>query len=83
MSNDKSSGGAPKSASGGSPKSASGGAPDCFKCKHFYITWEQKSQKACRLFEFKSDRLPSVVVFKSTGKKCEGFEPKNERNLKK
>ena len=49
---------------------------DCFHCVHFYVTWEPRFPKACRLFGFKSANLPSVAVFESTGSVCMGYEPK-------
>jgi len=52
---------------------------NCFKCKHFTTSWEPKSPRACNLFGFKSASLPSVVVYKSTGIPCEGFEKKENR----
>jgi hypothetical protein len=49
---------------------------NCFKCKHFVITWETKTPKACALFGFKSANMPSDVVFRSSGEQCSGFTPK-------
>ena len=49
---------------------------NCFRCVHFYITWEPQFPKACKLFGFKSAKLPSVDVFESTGSVCLGFEKK-------
>lgn len=51
---------------------------DCFKCKHFYVTWDEAKPKGCRAFGFKTNRLPSVVVFESSGEPCMKFEPKPE-----
>ncbi|MCL1823054.1 MAG: uracil-DNA glycosylase [Oscillospiraceae bacterium] len=49
---------------------------NCFKCRHFTITWESKFPKACNLYEFKSAQMPSLTVFKTTGSPCAGFEEK-------
>lgn len=49
---------------------------DCLKCVHFAVTWEPKRPKSCTLFGFKSAALPSVVVYRSTGSPCMGFQPK-------
>ncbi|MCL2108561.1 MAG: uracil-DNA glycosylase [Oscillospiraceae bacterium] len=51
---------------------------NCFQCKHFAVTWEPKYPKACNLFEFKSEKLPSLVIFHSTGTPCTGFEEKDK-----
>jgi hypothetical protein len=50
---------------------------DCFECKYFYVTWDQKHPRGCRAMGFKSREMPSAAVFKSSGMKCLRFEPKN------
>ncbi|MDR2532441.1 MAG: uracil-DNA glycosylase [Oscillospiraceae bacterium] len=50
---------------------------NCFHCAHFALTWEPKFPKACKLFGIKSARMPSVVVFNSSGEPCNGFINKN------
>jgi hypothetical protein len=54
---------------------------DCFHCVHFAITWEPAHPRACKLFGFKSKKLPSIAVLESSGEPCVGFERK--RNVKK
>jgi len=49
---------------------------DCFQCKHFYITWDQSNPKGCNAFGFKTRRMPSHVVFESSGEPCLKFSPK-------
>lgn len=39
---------------------------DCHKCEHYYVTWEERTPHGCRAMGFKSRRLPSIVVRKST-----------------
>lgn len=51
----------------------------CRKCKHYYITWERNLPHGCRAMKFKSKELPSVVVFKNSGKPCLMFEPKQNK----
>ncbi|HAJ79083.1 MAG TPA: uracil-DNA glycosylase [Fibrobacteres bacterium] len=46
---------------------------DCFKCKHYYITWDNKFPRGCRLFKFKSKYPPSRLVLESTGAPCDHF----------
>ncbi|MDR1396525.1 MAG: uracil-DNA glycosylase [Desulfarculales bacterium] len=50
--------------------------PNCFRCRHFAITWQIKRAYACRLMGFKSASLPSLVVRRSSGQACLGFEAK-------
>jgi len=52
-------------------------APDCFKCRHFMITWEASFPRACTLFGVKCRNLPSMEVFFSTGKHCFAFKAKD------
>ena len=49
---------------------------DCFKCKHFYITWEQSFPRGCKAMGFKSKEMPSDVVYQSSGMECMRFEEK-------
>jgi len=49
---------------------------DCFKCKHFYVTWDQSFPRGCRAMGFKSKEMPSDVVFQSSGMECMRFEEK-------
>ncbi len=49
---------------------------NCLKCKHFFVTWEPKHPRGCRLYGFKTQLMPSLLVFQSTGMPCQGFEEK-------
>ena len=49
---------------------------DCFKCKHFAVSWNPSFPRACKLFGFKTAQMPSVAVLTSSGEPCEGFERK-------
>jgi hypothetical protein len=50
---------------------------DCFNCRHFYVTWDANSSRGCKAFAFKTHRLPSDVVFETSGEVCLKFSPKN------
>lgn len=52
---------------------------DCSKCGYFYITWDKNFSKGCRLFGFKSSKLPSVTVAEATGNQCINFIKKVKR----
>jgi len=49
---------------------------DCFKCKHFYVTWDQGFPRGCKAMGFKSREMPSDVVYQSSGIECMKFEGK-------
>lgn len=49
---------------------------NCLKCEYYYITWDMNNPKGCKFFNFKSKLMPSLVVFRSSGKPCEAFKPK-------
>ncbi|HWI46689.1 MAG TPA: uracil-DNA glycosylase [Rummeliibacillus sp.] len=48
----------------------------CFKCKHFFVTWDQQNPRGCRAYQFKSKAVPSVIVKNSSGMDCLKFEQK-------
>jgi len=52
---------------------------NCFKCIHYYITWDPARPKGCRHFGFKSTQLPSIVVYKSSGEPCQAFQEKRKK----
>lgn len=49
---------------------------NCFQCKYFYVTWDPQFPKGCKAFGFKTRNLPSLEVFRSSGRKCLHFEKK-------
>nr|WP_277586893.1 uracil-DNA glycosylase [Psychrobacillus antarcticus] len=51
-------------------------AANCFKCQHFFTTWDARNPRGCKAYEFKTKELPSVVVHRSSGMECLKFEPK-------
>jgi len=51
----------------------------CYKCRHYYITWDNNFPYGCRAMGFKSYETPSVTVYKSSGTNCLLFEPKEDR----
>ncbi|BCN93536.1 hypothetical protein THMIRHAM_13210 [Thiomicrorhabdus immobilis] len=50
---------------------------DCFKCKHFFVTWDTNAPRGCRAFGFKTRRMPSDIVFETSGDECLKFTPKD------
>lgn len=47
---------------------------NCRKCKYYYVTWDGRMPYGCRVFGIKTRQMPSRVVYKSSGKPCQGFE---------
>lgn len=56
---------------------------NCFQCKHFYITWDVKHPKGCKVYQVKSAELPWVIVAMSTKEGCVGFEAKDSKTAGK
>ena len=58
--------------------------PNCMKCKHFFMTYDQNTPRACRTYQIKSQQLPSVIVKQANGgAECMGFEPRAEKKKEK
>lgn len=51
-----------------------GSAPPCKKCLFFRVSWDPGFPNSCTQFGIKSRELPSVVVFRTTGRHCPSFE---------
>ena len=56
--------------------SGEGKNANCYKCKYYYITWDARFPRGCRLLGFKARSLPSAEVFNSSGIRCLSFVPK-------
>ncbi|MFO8154689.1 MAG: hypothetical protein ACQERR_00350 [Pseudomonadota bacterium] len=50
--------------------------PNCWRCRHFFITWEPDFPYGCAAMDFKSRRLPVDAVRESSGRDCLYFQPK-------
>ncbi|MCX5909229.1 MAG: uracil-DNA glycosylase [Deltaproteobacteria bacterium] len=48
----------------------------CFKCQHFYITWDKSFPRGCKAMGFKSKKMPSIVVYEASGTVCLRFSKK-------
>ncbi|MDY6880781.1 MAG: uracil-DNA glycosylase [Thermodesulfobacteriota bacterium] len=54
---------------------------DCYKCEHYYVTWDKNFPHGCRAMMFKSRRLPGMVVRSSTpGTDCLSYKKKGTRS---
>jgi hypothetical protein len=49
---------------------------NCMKCEHFYITWDKNYPRGCRSYGFKTQQLPSLVVYQSSGLPCMHYAEK-------
>ena len=45
----------------------------CGRCKFFFVTYNKYKPWGCKRFGFKSQNLPSQVVFSTTGINCAYF----------
>jgi len=52
---------------------------NCYECKYFFITWSNNFPKGCKAFGFKTNKLPSVSVFESSGELCRAFMQKRRK----
>jgi hypothetical protein len=48
----------------------------CMRCVHYQATFDPKAPRGCKLYNFKSFSMPSVLVKQSTGQDCQSFEEK-------
>ena len=48
----------------------------CRGCKHYRISWDPKAPHACAAMGFKSQKLPSIVVYETSGIECQMFQAK-------
>ncbi|MFP5384527.1 MAG: hypothetical protein ACLGHN_00515 [Bacteriovoracia bacterium] len=56
--------------------------PKCSLCRHFYITWDQKTPNGCRRFGIQCKDLPSSIVAQAGLGECNGFEAKKRPEKK-
>jgi hypothetical protein len=50
--------------------------PNCSECRHFYITWDQKTPNGCRRFGIQCKDRPSKIIAQAGLGDCQGFESK-------
>ena len=43
---------------------------------HFYVTWDEKFPYGCKAYGFKTNSMPSVKVYQSSGLECQLFAAK-------
>ena len=50
---------------------------NCRRCEFYFVTWEKNKPHGCKAYGFKSQQIPSLVVFQSSGTDCNLFKEKN------
>jgi len=50
---------------------------NCRRCIHYFVTWQAGKPHGCKAYGFKSENIPSMVVFQSSGSACSLFKLKN------
>jgi len=59
---------------GGGPGETPDHPPDCLKCRFFSVSWDARFPRSCSVFGIKSREMPSLEVYRATGKHCPSFE---------
>ncbi|MHB8765640.1 MAG: uracil-DNA glycosylase [Deferrisomatales bacterium] len=52
----------------------------CFRCRHFYVTWDPTFPRGCRALGFKSRELPCDAVRGASGAECLHFAERPPRH---
>lgn len=52
---------------------------NCFECIHHFITHQPNHPYGCKIYGFKSKKMPSIAVLESSGKHCQAFEKKDSK----
>lgn len=50
--------------------------PNCYKCQHFFVTYQPTMPYGCRAYSFKGAKLPALLVYESSGLLCQAFAAK-------
>jgi len=53
---------------------------NCRVCEYYFVTWEPNQPHGCKAYGFKSAKIPSMVVFQSSGIECSYFKKKATAN---
>jgi ribosomal protein L37E len=51
----------------------------CRRCRHYKVSWDPNAPHACEAMGFKSQKLPSLVVYEASGIDCQMFAPKPQK----
>ncbi len=49
---------------------------NCARCRHYYVTWDERFPQGCSLYGVKSRQAPSIAVKNATGAPCQFWETK-------
>ncbi len=52
--------------------------PNCSNCRHFYVTWDQKTPNGCRRFGIQCKDKPSAIVAAAGLGDCQGYEARKK-----
>ena len=52
----------------------------CMRCVHYQVTFDPNAPRGCKLYQFKSATMPSVLVKQSSGQDCTSFEEKVKKS---
>jgi hypothetical protein len=51
---------------------------NCFDCIYFFVTWDDKFPRGCKAMDFKTKKIPSILVRESSGAECTRFKAKKK-----
>ncbi len=49
---------------------------NCLQCVHYFNTWDKDRPRGCRIYNFRSMTMPSLLVRSESGMNCQSFEKK-------
>lgn len=52
----------------------------CMRCVHYQVTFDPTAPRGCKLYQFKSATMPSVLVKQSTGHDCTSYEERGKKS---
>ena len=55
----------------------------CLKCRHYFSTFDATSPRGCKVYGFRSQMIPSMVVKRETGSDCIQYAPRPDKKPKK
>lgn len=53
---------------------------NCLKCTHYFVTWNRRYPRGCRVYGFETDLMPSDAVLIYTCKSCNYYKNKFKKS---
>jgi hypothetical protein len=52
------------------------------QCNYYWVTWDPRYPRGCKLFGFRGTAMPSIMVYKATGAKCQNYSSRQIQSNK-